>query len=523
MTRELRPTVLEIIAAIRLRARTAALCIALWFAALVMALSGAALAAVAFAAGAGLAAGIDRRLPLFVFLLMLPGLTAFDGLVLLRFGGSALDFRLILTGSIGVVLVALILKYGTTLDVVAAVFAAFVGTMIVLIVESDTPMRGLPEVARLVDYLLAYLVARRSFGSVSGLALLAAAVAIGGLVPLMSGLIQLVRGEAVFQNGAFRLTGVYSGSPVGLAFAMFSAALALYFTFMTRLQWRRSAAWAAVVVFGLFFFVLVETSSRLAFMSIVFSLFAGEILLRHWRRLPVIAAVAVCALLLAPGLSGRLGSVTGNGNGGGETTTIGGATTTTSEGNPSGDPSLDYRVYLWETMLGQWRHSPLTGLGTGSFPVVFERISGTPRVPPENDYVGIIVESGLVGISIYLFGQLAVIVVGLYRFRRAERGPTGTAIALALTYFVGSNIVSVLCNPILFLDLQVAVWALLGSALAIPIATSSELRGHEGGPGRWGRVILIEDLTPERVQRWLGRWRPANAVTRVSSCAEQGA
>ncbi len=518
MVSELRATVRETIAAIRLRPRTAALCIALWFAALVMALTGTALAAVVFAAGAGLTAAIDRRLPLVMFLLMLPGSTAFDSLVLLGFSGSAIDFRLLLTGSIGLVLVALILKYGTTLDVVAAVFAAFVGTMIVLIVESDTPMRGLPEIARLVDYLLVYLVARRSFGSVSGLALLAAAVAIGGLVPLMSGLIQLVRGEALFQNGAFRLTGVYSTSPVGLALAMFSAALALYFAFMTRLQWRSSAAWVAVVVFGLFFFVLVETSSRLAFMSIVFSLFAGEILLRHWRRLPVIAALAVCALLLAPGLSGRLNAVvTTNTNPSASSGTV------NAEGNPSGDPSLNYRIYLWERMLGEWRHSPLTGLGTGSFPVVFERISGTPRVPPENDYVGIIVESGLVGISIYLFGQLAVIVVGLYRFRYAKRGPTRTAIALALTYFVGSNIVSVLSNPILFLDLQVAVWALLGSALAIPIATFSEIRGHDGGPGRWGRVILIEDLTPERVQRWLGRWRPTGAVTRVSSCAEQGA
>ncbi len=436
----------------------------------VVAVLGQAAGALLIAAGLGIAGAVDRRFPVLAAVVMLPTLTIFHPLVLTEIGGSALDFRLLLTGGTGLALGVWLLVDPRRPDVVGWLLIAFVALLAVLSLANDaSPLHALPVLGRWGTFAVTYLAARRWLGDAHGTWLLIGALVIGMLPPAVSGFIQLVLGTALQQNEAARLSGVYATSPVGLGLAMMLAALALASVLSV---WRGpNGRWhrVAIVLFVAFTVILVGTATRLVFAASVVGLLMTVVLARRYLAIPAVLIGAVLVLVLQPGLAGRLASTVE------PLPTIPPILEPGQSPPPElpdeqviGDSSLRFRLYVWGSMLPEWTDSPLIGQGTGSFATLFERRSGLERVAPHNDYLGIVVETGLLGLGLFLATQAAVVILLLRRIVRRHPERARLDDLVTLVCFVSLNIVNSINNPMLFLDLQVIIWALVGSTLARP-------------------------------------------------------
>jgi O-antigen ligase len=416
--------------------------------------------------GIALCGFIDRRLPILMAILLLPSLTAFYGLPIARIAGSILDFRLVLTGGIVLAIGCWLLVDRFRPDRVGVILLAFLAVLVILApLNTVAPLKALPPIGRWAAYAAAYFAARRWLGTVGGFGLVLGAVVIGMALPTISGLVQLIAGTVAASTGN-RITGIYQTSPVGLALAMQLPALALAASSVARRRPTSIRGWLGVALMLTSGFVLVETATRLVYASFVAALILIEILYRRPKAIPAIVAGAFVVLLLQSSLLGRIASAipqpipTADAQGQipGDGTTIGGEVTIS-------DPSLRFRLYVWGSMLPSWTNSPIVGHGTGSFATLFEAKSGLARIAPHNDYLGLLVETGIVGLGAYLILQAAVVWPLLRRSIRSQG--TGRIIAItALVEFVALDLLNAINNPTLFLDLQVAVWALVGSALA---------------------------------------------------------
>jgi O-antigen ligase len=297
------------------------------------------------------------------------------------------------------------------------------------------------------------------------------AIAVGAIVPAISGLVQLWVGNTMDINGAPRLTGVYATSPVGLALGMQLAALALAAIALRRLPRRSAILWIGVVTFIVLTVVLDETASRLVFVSFILGLIGIEALDRRWLAIPVIVLGTVVALALQPDLANRI-ATTGRPSESATPNEFGQVPSETlppdieTELEVHGDSSLRFRVYVWTVMLDEWAKSPIVGRGTGTFATILQARSGMERVAPHNDYLGILLENGVPGLVLYLGLQLAVLLALLRRFRGASPTERGVLAGVAAC-FVTLNIVNVINNAVLFLDLQVTIWVLVGATLGL--------------------------------------------------------
>jgi O-antigen ligase len=249
--------------------------------------------------------------------------------------------------------------------------------------------------------------------------------------------------------------------------AMELGLITLWVAFLRTGPWKSRAWLAAAALFAVFLFVMLETSTRLVFTSLV----AGLVLIELFHRRPVVAGGVIVAsvllLGLQPNLAGRIASTVGEPAATPAPTTPTGPPAVVEEKFP-GDPSLRYRLYIWYVMLPEWAESPVLGRGTGSFAVLLERRTGIPREAPHNDYFGLLVETGLVGLGAYLLLQLSILAAALTRWRLARLASSRALLVTAGVAYFAMSVLSILNNPMLYLDLQVILWALLGVAFAVP-------------------------------------------------------
>lgn len=92
--------------------------------------------------------------------------------------------------------------------------------------------------------------------------------------------------------------------------------------------------------------------------------------------------------------------------------------------------TLGWRLNKWKTLLPAWEGAPLFGQGLGTT-ITEERAASNEYAgdPPHNEYVRYLVETGIVGLSLALFG-LSALIRSLIRRRRAFQMPGDDAIGL---------------------------------------------------------------------------------------------
>lgn len=416
-------------------------------------------------AGLAVLAVVDRKL----FIVAVAGSASLATLgwtiPIAEISGRTLDARLVLTfGVAGIAVGALALQRGR-LTLLDAAFGGFIAVVALSgVLRSDSVLVWGPPIARFVSYAAVLALARQVAFDGRELRTLIAVICLAFVVPTVMGIAQFLIGDASFLNGAVRATAPGDRGPIALAFDGQMVMLTGYALAMTAatVTWRR--IWLAMAALGAI--GLYSSATRLVTVTGWGAVAVWEALRRRWKHVAVIGILAVASLLARPDLLARFLDTYDPGQGSG-------ACDVAEPGKDCSelDASLRFRFFVWDIILGAWREQPVLGIGPGMTAVLVAEVSPAERTAPHNDHIGILAETGVVGLTLYLVLQAGVI-IGLYRVRRASVPPTREMVSVALIGFVAVNVLGALDNPIYFVDLQLPLWAMIGASLGLPAVTA---------------------------------------------------
>lgn len=159
----------------------------------------------------------------------------------------------------------------------------------------------------------------------------------------------------------------------------------------------------------------------------------------------------------------------------------------------SQDSTLDTRLMLWRSALRIWRENPLTGVGAGAFNEglrTFDPFSLPPDFYsifryPENQYLGLLSETGVVGTVLYAAAN-AVLIFGLVQAARRRQDMIVTFCAVIFLgraisevsglWFTGSEVFTLATGLALF-----RLWSqVAGNVAEIPGQALVEVRDRGG-------------------------------------------
>jgi len=110
--------------------------------------------------------------------------------------------------------------------------------------------------------------------------------------------------------------------------------------------------------------------------------------------------------------------------------------------------TIEGRLTLWECSSNFVRNEPIWGVGTGNFPKVIHQCNpDLYRLPAHNNFISFAVESGLVGLMLYIALIISIYYAGLRRRREEDKWKTtakGLLVAsfsayLAVSFFVSRH------------------------------------------------------------------------------------
>lgn len=115
-----------------------------------------------------------------------------------------------------------------------------------------------------------------------------------------------------------------------------------------------------------------------------------------------------------------------------------------------GGGTIQYRLYLWDKSIGAFLSHPVTGIGSGSFPrqldslpqkfgVQLERNDKNLPLSTHNTFLGVLAETGIVGITAYFFWLSCIIILILKYYRSSSHRSFETAVAITLGIFIFSD------------------------------------------------------------------------------------
>lgn len=366
------------------------------------------------------------------------------------------------------------------------------------LVAHQSPVEWLPTIVRLGLYfsaaVICYSLARsiQDSGQVGRLSrLLPLALMSAAVIPAVAGIAEFIRGTAPIVNGAPRVSGSMPTHPVAYSLVLVICALVIMGPAMLR---GRSpggiARWVAIAVLAALVFT---TFTRLSVVLLVGSGVAVAALMpatRPLRTARVAAAIVVggaVVLLAQPlfearftypaplsGVISRTGpSPSKEASPSPDISPVPRATQTVSptESPSTGwdievDGSIAYRILLTRRGLEYLARSPVVGQGPGSFDRLFEADSGRARVAAHNDLLSVAVETGLPGLGLYLL-TLAAIAWALRPRRPSGVLEADALIVTALVALAAINIGAAIHNPTYFVEIQLPIWILVGTALGL--------------------------------------------------------
>jgi O-antigen ligase len=366
------------------------------------------------------------------------------------------------------------------------------------LVARQSPVEWLPTVVRFALYFgaatICYWFGRsltdpgqvRRVSRLLPLAILAAAA-----IPAVAGIAEFIRGSAPIVNGAPRVSGSMPTHPVAYSLVLALSALAIMGpAFLLGRKRGAILRWIAVAVLTALVFT---TFTRLSILLLVASGAAVAALLPATRRLRLMrvgGALVVGAsvvLLAQPTFEARFTYPTPLSEviaGATQNPTPGGGDPGADDGGDIGgeievDNSIAYRIMLTKYGLEYLAQSPIVGHGPGSFHRLFEAESGRARVAAHNDFMSVAVETGLPGLGLYVL-TLGAIVWALWRRRSTGILEADALVVTALVALLVVNIGAAIHNPTYFVEIQLPIWILVGTALGI----GDRARSLAGDPAR---------------------------------------
>lgn len=355
-------------------------------------------------------------------------------------------------------------------------FLAFAAIYLVSILRTgEYLMDGLTVALRLLTALAIYAVLVYKIDSTKKINWLIFAVIAAQVLPTVQGLVRVAQGGGMDLDAAEIVRSGHSGQ--GAFLAMILAFCLVQFldasTARRRLLWGSLLALFAV---GLFF-----TYGRAGWIS--FCVTAVVIGLMKRNKLLIVFPVTLVLLItLIPTVSQRFADID---------------LQHLDDSNYS-SYTLAGRIKMWRESANVWATHPWLGVGYGVGRHQLEEHSGRLASMLHNDYLAVLVGTGLVGLTVFLLwhGQWFI---ELMRIRRTARYGYDRTLALAaFAMFFASLVVRITDNVIESTDKLYPLVAVVAAALALPRiraeeAQSSILDLSKGQPdGRHGPILKIK-------------------------------
>lgn len=314
-----------------------------------------------------------------------------------------------------------------------------VSTMLVLLLAagafsvlgSNHVQASVLQLARLTSAVMMYLVLERLIVDRKMLHRVLAACFAALVVPLGYTVVGLLTGDASAEvkGGFTRLTGTFTQSNDYARFLTFLLLLGVaVLPYVSRRSTRLLAPLLAVA--GVFL-LMTLTLGAIGAAAVGIALIA--LLQRRFGLLGLLVLAGVGALVVAPGLLGRLTESTASSQ-------LGGGAT----GN-----SLSWRLGYWASLLTVNEKNPITGVGLNATQYYTDSAK-----QPHNDYLQAYVETGIVGLLVYVGLIVAMLAVTARAVRRTrhrtlERGVAVGALVVVVVFAVMSvaaNVIQSLAN-----------------------------------------------------------------------------
>jgi len=343
---------------------------------------------------------------------------------------------------------------------VAHVYGFLLLIGVIGVLRADNLVSSLYEWLRTASALIIYALVVNLFRNPERIQRAVDILAGSFVLPAIFGFYELALGQGRFLSsiGARRIDGTFGHpNPYGVyLLIVLSVFLCQALTQSGKRKWLSLSIVAASSM------LLVATYARSVWVGLVVVLVVVGVF--QGRRLLLLAPlILVAALRAIPSIGARL------------------------ENPMSG--SFANRQGIWETLFQQWTYvtsqsqssvaialDRLTGLGPGSF-VPLMSLSQSAVAAPHNDYLRVLIESGIFGLVLFIL--LYVILIRLaYRTWRRSSGPMAALALSLLAVTLAYSLMSITDNLFAMTANQVYFWALAGLVTAI-----SEIRdGNDASP-----------------------------------------
>jgi putative inorganic carbon (hco3(-)) transporter len=368
-------------------------------------------------------------------------------------------------------------------------------TGLVAMLRAESPLYSFYHWLRVATVLFPYALAAYLFRTPQRVLRMVDVLAISFAIPAAYGLWQFVSRSGYYQEGTgvMRIQGTFVHPN---AFGIFLVVFLAVFFCQARVQ-SGIRKLAAIVIVGAAAFLIAMTYARVAWVGALVVMLTVGILAKR-PAVVLLPLLAVVALFTIPGLSNRAADLT----------TI---------FQPGGGGSLQGRYEIWESAYSDWlgvteaRDSTLAtalnrlaGTGPGAINYHTARGGAGEAYAAHNDYLAILSDYGIFGLSMYLM-MFCVLIVFAFRTWKATRGTVMEAIPLSLVALLLAILAMSLTDNIFeATQNQLYVWTLAGLAVAVKRLSLAETAVEPGQDEELGSRRL-----PAPARR-VGRPRPSS-------------
>lgn len=271
------------------------------------------------------------------------------------------------------------------------------------------------QLARLMSAILMFVVLEQLITNRTMLKRVLIACFAALIIPLGYTLLGIVTGHASdeVKSGFTRLTGTFTQSN---DYARFLTFLLLFGVAVIPYVSRRVKPFLLVLLALAGLFLLLTLT-----LGAIAAAFAGILLIALIQRrsalIGLLGAAAIAALVVVPGLIGRITDSTASSEVG---------------GGPTGN-SLSWRLDYWATLLTINKDNPITGVGLNT-----TQYFTNSAKQPHNDFLSAYIETGVIGLLLYLGLVLAMLVVAGRAVLRTQRDTLEWGVAVGALVCVGA-------------------------------------------------------------------------------------
>ena len=363
---------------------------------------------------------IDIRIFILVYIAVRGLMEAFLGPTRISVGGLSMQMLGVLGAAIlfgGFIYIIVNKVKIWEVSVVGPMLIFLFATLPVTLTMSEDKMSGFKDWVGTASTIVLFILIAELFANKRYLKMLLAALVTSTIPPLAMGFYQFVTDTGNHDTPGFnRIFAAFPHPNAYATYLMMILLLCIPLLIETRVRWQRIVY---VLLCGAMLFSLIYTYARAAWVDVVAGLLVvGSF--RYRKMLLLVPAGIIILLLLVPSILERFQEALGFSQGQG---------------------SMFFRVEMWRYLLSKFYASPIVGNGLGSYGVYAEEGLGYYYMP-HNDYVHLLVDSGVIGLGCYLaaiFGVFRGAVRSYFKFEDTQLKILALAmIAVVISYLLGS-------------------------------------------------------------------------------------